>query len=103
MNMTKELCHGTYSAAQHAGQVTVFAVGSHPTTGYHVYFEPLKMPNAYQLFHEKPQSIAGQMVTPFAVQTSYAHAGHLKSVLVIDAAGNHEVSVVAAAEVCPVS
>jgi hypothetical protein len=101
--MDKELCHGTYSATQHAGQVTIFAVGSHLTTGYNVYFEPIKMPNTYELFHEKPNSIAGQMVTPFAVYTSYYHAGELKSVHVIDAAGSHEVPVVAVAELCPVA
>jgi hypothetical protein len=96
--MIKELCHGTYVATQHAGQITIFAVGSHPTTGYKVYFEPYRMPNTYGLIHERPQGIVGQMVTPFAVHTSYYHAGELKSVLVIDATGKHEIPVVAAAE-----
>lgn len=96
--MIKELCHGTYLAVRNAAQVTVFAVGSHPTTGYNVYFEPIRMPNAYALFHERPQGIVGQMVTPFAVYTSYHHAGELKSVMVTDAAGGHEVPVVAAAK-----
>jgi len=96
--MIKELCHGTYLSVQHATQVTIFAVGSHPTTGYNVYFEPYRMPNTYALIHERPQGIVGQMVTPFAVHTSYYHAGELKSVRVIDATGNHEVPVVAVAQ-----
>jgi hypothetical protein len=99
--MTKELCHGNYSATQHAGRVTVFAVGSHPTTGYKVYFEPVRMQNAYELYHERQDGSVGNIVTHFAVQTSYDHAGDLKSVLVTDATGGHEVPVVAAAELCP--
>jgi hypothetical protein len=77
--MIKELCHGTYFAAQHAGQVTIFAIGSHPTTRYNVYFEPYRIPNTYALIHERPQGIVGQLVTPFAVNTSYYHAGSLSS------------------------
>jgi hypothetical protein len=91
--MIKELCHGTYFAVQHGSQITIFAIGSHPTTGYQVFFEPYRMPNTYALFHERPQGIVGQLVTPFAVHTSYYHPGELKAVLVIDAAGKHEVPV----------
>jgi len=96
--MIKELCQGTYSATQHDKQITIFAIGSHPTTGYVVYFEPYKMQNTYGLFHERPQGIVGQMVTPFAVHTSYYHAGELKSVTVIDATGRHDVPVIAVPE-----
>jgi hypothetical protein len=96
--MVKELCHGTYFAMQVRGHVYVFAVGLHPTTGYKVYFEPYKMPNTYALIHERPQGIVGQLVTPFTVYTSYYRAGEIKSVLVIDATGKHEVPVVVVTE-----
>jgi hypothetical protein len=91
--MIKELCHGTYVATQFGELITVFAVGLHPTTGYNVYFEPYRMPNAYALIHERPQGIVGQLVTPFSVHTSYGHVGELKSVLIIDAVGRHDVPV----------
>ena len=91
--MIKELCHGAYSATQFGDVITVFAVGLHPTTGYRVYFEPYRMPNTFALVHERPQGIVGQLMTPFAVHISNRHVGEIKSVLVVDAVGKHDVPV----------
>jgi hypothetical protein len=94
-NMIKQLCHGTYTATQFGGLVTIFAVGSHPTTGYKVYFQPYRVPNTYALIHKRPQGIVAEHITPFAVSTSYFSARKVDSVLVIDALGKHQVPVVA--------
>ncbi len=91
--MRKELCRGTYNVEQVPGQVIVHATGVHPTTGYKVYFEPYKMPNAFALIHERPEGFVGEMVTPFAVSISYFARDKVKSVLVVDADGRHNVPV----------
>lgn len=91
--MQKELCRGTYRAEQAHGQVTVFATGQHPTGGYKVSFEPIKMPNAYKLYHERPEGIVNQMVTPFDVNTTYTAHKKVATVSVTDADGGHKVPV----------
>jgi len=91
--MQKELCRGTYRAEQAHGEVTIFAAGQHPTGGYKVYFEPVRMQNAYELYHERPEGVVNQMVTPFNVNTTYTAHKKVETVSVTDADGGHQVPV----------
>ena len=70
----KELCRAAYHAAQASGRVTIFATGEHPTGGYVVKIQRASIavfPPQFILYHWKPD-IATQVITPFAVETSFS-------------------------------
>jgi hypothetical protein len=91
----KELCRAAYHAAQASDQVTIFATGEHPTGGYVVKFEqsPIAVfPPQFILYHWRP-GIATQVITPFAVETSFRSTAPVEKVVVRDADGPHDVIV----------
>lgn len=90
------LCRGSYRAEQAPGMVIVHATGFHPTSGHQAFFEHLPTivpPPMLQLWHTKPTGIVLEVVTPFAITTTFPSRERLKQVTVIDAAGEHAVPV----------
>jgi len=86
----------TYSAAQKSGEVTITARVENPTAGYEVKLvqSPLRIwPPQWMLARKRPEGAAAQVITPFEVSATFKSDDPVKSVIVGDAAGRHEVPV----------
>lgn len=93
---TLEACEANYRAEQVPGAVIVFATGSHPTAGYRVLFEqtPLAVfPPELALWHVRPTGIVLQVISPFSEHLTFPAHERVRSVVVHDATGRHEVPV----------
>jgi hypothetical protein len=91
-----ELCQATYKAEQVPGQVMVHATGYHSISGYQAFFEQLPSavpPPVLQLWHTKPSGPVLDVITPFAITTTFPASGKISAVTVVDSAGKHTVSV----------
>lgn len=96
-----ELCSAEYSATlvpvpDGMSLISIFAQGSHPTSGYEVIFHksPLEVyPPEFSLWHLKPTGQSQDVVTPFAKVTSFEAHGMVTRVRITDAAGVHEVPI----------
>jgi hypothetical protein len=91
----------TYSASQTRGEVTIKAIGAHPTGGYEtkLVMSPLRIyPPQWMLAVKKPSGPVTQVITPFEVAASFEAAEPIQSVHVSDAAGKHLVAVDQAGE-----
>ena len=91
-----EPCSAEYRAVEVPGSVTIFAVGTHHTTGYNVFFEqsPIDVfPPEFTLWHTKPAGAVLQVITPFTAHISFGESELIEKVIVHDASGRHEVAV----------
>lgn len=87
---------GTFSAKQEGGQVTITAKGENPTAGHEMKLMQSMLriwPPQYVLIRKRPTGMAAQVVTPFEVTASFKAAEPVKTVIVRDGAGRHEVTV----------
>ena len=85
-----------YTASQTPGDVTLVARGQHPTAGYQTMLAPSLLriwPPQYLLIRKKPDGSAAQVMTPFEVSVTFKAKDLVKTVIVTDAAGQHEVKV----------
>lgn len=85
-----ELCSAEYRAVEVPGSVTIFATGTHHTSGYTVFFEqslPVVFPPEFTLWHTKPAGAVLQLVTPFTAHNSFPTSGKIEKVTVHDANG----------------
>jgi hypothetical protein len=91
-----ELCAGTYRAQKVPGSVVIFADGVHPTTGFRTFWHrdtPDVFPPTFSLWHIRPDGVVLQVLTPFAVSTSFQTTQELARVRVHDVNGAHLVEV----------
>jgi hypothetical protein len=91
-----EPCAAAYRAQQVPGAVLIFADGIHPTSGYVTFFEqsPLDIfPPEFLLWHVRPTGFVLEVLTPFTEHTMFKAAEEIKTVVVHDANGRHEVPV----------
>jgi hypothetical protein len=92
-----ELCVARYSVQQQPdGIVSVCAFGSHPTSGFRVFFSQLPypvFPPEFELLHVTPSDITTPVVTPFVKQTSFDAHTTVDYVILHDADGTHTVLV----------
>jgi hypothetical protein len=93
---TVQPCAASYRAEQVPGVVLIFADGAHSTSGYRVFFEqsPIDVfPPEFLLWHVQPSGIVLQVITPFNEWTSFKAKEQIKTVVIHDANGRHEVEV----------
>ena len=92
-----ERCAARYAAQQMPDyMVTIFAFGTHPTTGFRVFFSQLPypvFPPQFELLHIKPSQPTNQVVTPFVKSTSFDAHSAILELTVHDAGGVHRVAV----------
>lgn len=94
--LVEELCHGSYSAEQFIHVVTLKAEGSHTTGGYQVFLKrnPVYVfPPSFTLSHIRPVGEVNQQVTPFLKTSQFECKEALKEIVVVDAAGSHQIEV----------
>ncbi len=102
--MAEELCNAWYLAQQVAGSVVIIAFGRHSTSGYEVHFRdtPIAVfPPEHRLVHIAPDGPTAQVETDFVVHTSFPASEPVKSVVVHDASGRHEIKVEQTPELIP--
>lgn len=86
----------TYTASQTPDTVMIKAMGENPTAGYEVKIgmSPLRIyPPQFLLYRKKPDGMVAQVVTPFEVCASFKAGEAIKSIIISDAGGRHEVTV----------
>ena len=87
----------TCSASQIPTQVVIKARGESPTAGYEVKLiqSPLRIwPPQWMLARKAPEGAVAQVITPFEVTASFSSGPDtVKTVVVTDAGGRHEVTV----------
>jgi hypothetical protein len=92
----KGLCQAAYWARQDVyKRVTLTAEGTHEKTGYTVFFEqsPITIfPPEFTLYHMEP-GVGGPALTPFVISISFIAPQEIRSIVVHDANGRHEVPV----------
>ncbi len=92
-----ELCKDVkYRAEQKAGRVTIYATGSNSTSGWKNRFEQLPIrifPPQFRAVCVKPTGIVAQVITPFAIETSFQAKQAVPHVIVHDADGQHKLTV----------
>lgn len=92
-----ERCAARYAAQQLPDyMVTIFAFGTHPTTGYRVFFSQLPypvFPPQFELLHVRPAQMTLPVVTPFVKSTSFDAHSTIREVTVHDAGGEQRVPV----------
>jgi hypothetical protein len=92
-----ERCAARYAAQQLPDyMVTIFAFGTHPTSGYRVFFSQLPypvFPPQFELLHVKPSSPTSQVVTPFVKSTAFDAHSAIRELTVHDVGGEHIVPV----------
>ena len=92
-----ERCAARYAAQQLPDyMVTIFAFGTHPTSGYRVFFAQLPypvFPPQFELLHVKPLQVTSPVVTPFVNRTSFDAHSTIHEVTVHDEGGEHRVPV----------
>lgn len=96
MGSEPELGYGTYTAEQVDGTVIVHATGDTPSAGYRVWLQKSMIaiyPPEFALCWEPPGGLAADMMTPFIVHISFPADEDVKSVIVRDANGVHDVPV----------
>lgn len=87
---------GTYRAEQSGKTVILHASGEHPRAGYET---KLAMnltkiyPPQFTLHAKPPEGPSATMMTPFETCVQFPADGPVKTVIVFDAAGRHEVPV----------
>jgi hypothetical protein len=94
--LVEELCRGSYTAEQFLHVVTLKAEGSHPTGGYQVFLKrnPVYVfPPSFTLTHIRPVGEANQQITPFLKTSQFECIDAVKEILIVDAAGSHQVEV----------
>lgn len=92
----RKVCSGTYRAQQVPNAVILFAEGWHATSGYRVWFEQNMLgvfPPEFILYHEDPTGPVLEVLTPFHVHTAFKASQPVRTVIVHDAEGRHEVPV----------
>ena len=85
-----------YTAVRQGGEVQISAKGENPSAGYETKFMQSMLriwPPQYVLIRKRPAGMAGQVVTPFEVTTSFKAAEPVAQVVVRDGMGRHEVKV----------
>lgn len=90
---------GTFHALQVPGMVVVVAQGTNPTSGFKTYLQQSLIdvfPPQFILINEppKPGDIVNPVITPFLVAAYFPATEPVKSVVVHDAKGPHEVPVI---------
>jgi hypothetical protein len=96
-----ELCAAEYSATRVSvpdgpAKIFVTAQGVHATLGYRVMFHtsPADVyPPEFSLWHIKPAGASPDVITPFTELTAFDETGQVQNVVVIDAAGCHQIPV----------
>ena len=85
-----------YTASQTPSEVILKAIGQNPTAGYQTRLVPSPLriwPPQHLLAHKKPDGMSAQVITPFEVSASFKSTDPVKTVIITDAAGRHEVQV----------
>jgi hypothetical protein len=85
-----------YTASQTPGEVIIKASGSNPTAGYEMKLvqSPLRIwPPQWMLAQKKPSGIVAQVIRPFEVSASFKSTDPVKTIVIGDASGRHEVNV----------
>jgi len=88
--------HATYTAQQTGDTVTITAKGESSTAGYQVKLVESMLriwPPQHMLAMKKPDGMVAQVITPFEVSKSFKSTDPLKTIVVTDAEGRHEVEV----------
>ena len=102
--MAEELCKAIYVAQQIAGEVIIIAFGRHGVAGYEVRFQdtPIAVfPPEFRLVHTAPSGPTAQVETEFVVFKTFPSFKPIKTVVVHDADGKHDVKVEQTPEVVP--
>ena len=85
-----------YTAQQTGDTVTITAKGESSTAGYQVKLVESMLriwPPQHMLAMKKPDGMVAQVITPFEVSKSFKSTDPLKTIVVTDAEGRHEVEV----------
>ena len=91
-----EPCEASYTAQQIESAVIIIAIGSHPAAGYETRFveAPIRVyPPEHTLYHLPPSGPTAEVITPFAVCTSFQAEERVSEVIVHDANGEHVIPV----------
>jgi hypothetical protein len=88
----------TIRAQQVPGAILIFAEGDHPTAGYEtkIVLNPQRIyPPQFTVVAKAPDGMAAQVITPFnvCVKWPHDHRQPIKTLVILDAAGRHEVEV----------
>lgn len=85
-----------YKAFQRGNRIMIFVSGWHGTAGYDVALNQKQIevfPPQFALTDLKPPGPAAQVITPFAVTTSFISMEQIEEVIVHDAKGSHKIKV----------
>jgi len=92
----KELCKGKYQAIQSGDVVYVIAIGDHPNNRYEVELEEISteaLPLQFQLTHKLFGGKVIEVITKFAVSTSFVSDKEINNVTINDSDGAQPIQV----------